>query len=116
MKPANTDAPIYKLEGFARIIEVMSFVDDLQDLTSDEVQKTTQRLCELPADPKRAMSMEEVVFWAGVATGMDASRQAQEEALDSATMDKMFLYSSLLAHSTKNAIIDLTVQQMESGK
>ncbi|GAC1431694.1 MAG: hypothetical protein NVS1B11_01210 [Terriglobales bacterium] len=116
MKTANTDAPICNIEGFARIIEVMSFVDDLRDLSSDEVKQTTQRLCELPADPNRAMSMEEVVFWAGVATGMDASRQAQEETLDPATMDKMFLYSSLLAHSTKNAVVDMTLQQMESDR
>ena len=114
MKTANTDAPICNIEGFARIIEVMSFVDELSHLPSDEVQQTTERLCELPADPNRAMSMEEVVFWAGVATGMDAFRHAQKGSLDS--MDKMFVYSSLLAHSTKNAVIDMTLQQMESSK
>jgi len=94
----------------------MSFVDKIQDLTPEEIQETAHRLCELPANPSRSMSMEEVTFWAGVSTGMEFCRNMEEEFLDCNSAERIQAYSSLLAYSTKNAVVDLTLEQMEPAK
>ena len=57
--------------------------------------------------------MEEVVFWAGVATGMEYWRHAEEETLDPANAEKMLVFSSIFAHSMKNAIVDLALGDLE---
>ncbi len=101
------------LQAFAKIIEVMSFVEDIHDLNSEEIQERVQALCELPPAPHQTMGVQEVVFWAGVATGMDVSRRAQEAVIDQSAADKFLLYSSLFAHSTRVAVVDLTLQQLE---
>lgn len=101
------------LESFARILEVMSFVDAMPELDEEEMQETTERICELPTSPEHSMSMAEVVFWAGVATGMDVSRGAQSEKIDPGVTEKFLLYSSLFAYSTRHAVVDATLQQMD---
>ncbi len=53
------------LQAFSRIFEVMSFVDRIQELSPEEIEETAHRLCQLPANPRNSMSLEEVVFWAG---------------------------------------------------
>src|SRR5438552_7902699 len=101
------------LQAFSRIFEVMSFVDRIQELSPEE---TAHRLCQLPANPRNSMSLEEVVFWAGVATGMDLSRSMQEDLLDGGSASKIEAYSSLLAYSTKNAVVDITLEQLEPSR
>jgi hypothetical protein len=91
----------------------MSFVDRIKEMTPEEIEEATQKLCELPANAERTMSMEEVVFWAGVATGIDVLKSAQDDLLDDTSAEKIQAYSSLLAYSTKNALIDLTLQELE---
>lgn len=39
--------------------------------------------------------------------------QAQEAVIDPGTAVKLLVYSSLFARSTKNAVVDLALQQME---
>jgi len=92
-------------QGFSKILEVMSFVDDIEGAGPDESRKAAEKLCELPANPGQTMSMEEVVFWAGVATGIEAWRNAEEGNLDAA---------SIFAHSTRNAIVDLALGQIDA--
>ena len=60
------------------------------------------------------MSMEEVVFWAGVASGMEYWRHAEEDTLDPADAEKMLVFSSIFAHSMKNAIVDLALGDLEA--
>lgn len=103
-------------QAFSRIIEIMSFIDRIGELSPDEIRSTAEKLCELPADAQHTMSMEEVVFWAGVATGMDVCRNADEELIDDATADKFNVYASLFAYSTRNAVVDLALQQLEPTK
>src|SRR2546422_11743227 len=104
------------LQAFSRIFEVMSFVDRIQELSPEEIEETAHRLCQLPANPRNSMSLEEVVFWAGVATGMDLSRSMQEDLLDGSSASKIEAYSSLLAYSTKNAVVDIKFEQLEQRK
>jgi hypothetical protein len=100
-------------QGFSRILEIMSFLDGIEDTGPDEVREIGQGLCELPQNAGQTMSLEEVVFWAGVASGMEIARHADEETIDSETAEKLLVFSSIFSHSTKNAIVDLALGQME---
>jgi hypothetical protein len=100
-------------QGFTRILEVMSFLDEIENHSSDDIQEKIEGFCELPPNPSQTMSMEEVVFWAGVATGMEYWRHAEEETLDPANAEKMLVFSSIFAHSMKNAIVDLALGDLE---
>src|SRR5690242_20087548 len=100
-------------QGFTRILEIMSFLDELGDHSQGEIRETIEKFCELPPNPGQSMSLEEVVFWAGVASGMEFWRHAEEETLDPNTAEKMLVFSSLFAHSMKNAIVDLALGELE---
>jgi len=100
-------------QGFTRILEVLSFVDEMEDRSPGEIQDAVQKFCELPPNPGQSMSMEEVVFWAGVASGMEFWRHAEEETMDPNTAEKMLIFSSIFAHSMKNAIVDLALGDLE---
>jgi hypothetical protein len=100
-------------QGFSRILEIMSFVEEIEESEPEEVREAADDLCELPPTPGQTMSLEEVVFWAGVATGMELWRQAEEETLDPATAEKMLVFSSIFSHSIRNAIVDMALGQLE---
>jgi len=100
-------------QGFTRILDVLSFVDEMEDRSPGEIQDAVQKFCELPPNPGQSMSMEEVVFWAGVASGMEFWRHAEEETMDPNTAEKMLIFSSIFAHSVKNAIVDLALGDLE---
>jgi hypothetical protein len=104
------------LTAFCKIFEVMSFVDRIKEMSPEEIQEATQNFCELPDNSERTMSMEEVVFWAGVATGMEVLKSVQDDLLDDISAEKIQAYSSLLAYSTKNALVELTLQQLETSR
>lgn len=102
-------------QGFTRILEVMTFLDEIEAHSTEDVHEAIDQFCELPTNPGQTMSMEEVVFWAGVATGMEAERHAgEEEGVDAATSEKMLVYASIFAHSIKNAIVDLALGNLEA--
>ena|GEM_PF-7127412 len=100
-------------QGFSRILEVISFVDEAAGLTREESREMVERLCQLPPSPGETMSMEEVVFWAGVAAGMELSLRVEEGTVDAESAEKVLIYSSLFEHSTKTAIVDLALRNME---
>jgi hypothetical protein len=100
-------------QGFSRILEIMSFLDGIEESAPDDIRNTAQTFCELPANPGQSMSLEEVVFWAGVATGMEFAKHAEEETIDPETADKLLVFSSIFSHSTKSAIVDLALGQLE---
>src|SRR5437762_8743087 len=99
--------------GFSRILEVMTFLDEIEERSPDEVREAVEGFCELPPNPAHSMSMEEVVFWAGVASGMEFWRHAEEDTVDPATAEKMLIFSSIFSHSLKNAIVDLALGELE---
>lgn len=100
-------------QGFSRILEVMSFVDEVEDFTPEQARETFEGFCQLPPNPGQTMSMEEVVFWAGVAAGMQICEHSEDGRIDPETAEKLFIFSSIFAHSTKNAIVDLVLGEME---
>ncbi len=100
-------------QGFTRILEIISFLDEIEERSPDEIRDAVQRFCELPPNPGQTMSMEEVVFWAGVASGMEFWRHAEEERIDPATAEKMLIFASIFSHSMKNAIVDLALGDLE---
>lgn len=102
-------------QGFTRILEIMSFVDEIAEHSEADVQEAVDRFCELPPNPGQTMGLEEVVFWAGVASGMEFWRRAEaEEIVQPSTAEKMLVFSSIFAHSMKNAIVDLALGELES--
>ena len=103
-------------QGFTRILEIMSFVDEISEQSEIDIQRAVDKFCELPSDPGQTMSLEEVVFWAGVASGMEFWRHAEEETVDPGTAEKMLVFSSIFAHSMKNAIVDLALGELEPDK
>ena len=58
--------------------------------------------------------MKEVVFWAGIAVGMQLSQRAEEGLVDPVTAEKVLVFSSIFEHSTKNAVVDLALGEMEA--
>ena len=101
-------------QGFSRILELMSFVGEIDSFNLEESREIMERLCQLPPCPGQTMSMEEVVFWAGVAVGMQVSRQADEGRIDAETEEKVLVFSSIFEHSTRNAIVDLALGEIEA--
>ena len=101
-------------QGFSRILEVMSFVGEIDTFNPEETRGIMEKLCQLPPCPGQTMSMEEVVFWAGVAVGMQVSQHAEGGGIDAETEEKVLVFSSIFEHSTKNAIVDLALGEMES--
>lgn len=102
-------------QGFTRILEVMSLVDDLESRSPEEIRESVESFCELPPNPGQTMSMEEVVFWSGVSCGMEFWRHAEEGTIDPATAEKMLVFASIFGHSMKNAIVDLAIGDLETG-
>ena len=102
-------------QGFTRILEVMSFLDELENQCREDVQEKIEGFCDLPANPGKSMSMEEVVFWAGVASGMEYARHAEQGTMDDATAERMLVFSSIFSHSMKNAIVDLALGDLENN-
>ncbi len=103
-------------QGFSRILEVMSFVDEVDNFSPEETREILERLCQIPPCPGQTMSMEEVVFWAGVAAGMELSQHAEEGRVDPETAEKVFIFSSIFEHSTRNAIVDLALGDIEAPR
>ncbi len=103
----------HEWQGFSRILEIMSFIDEADDFNPQESGEILEDLCQLPPCPGETMSMEEVVFWAGVAAGVELSQLAEEGHIDPETAEKVFVFSSIFAHSTKTAIVDLALGDME---
>src|SRR5581483_9043322 len=88
--------------GFARLLEIISFIDELDQRPREEVRKALDGFCELPLNAGQTLSLEEVVFWAGISTGVQFMRQAEEEDnVDPVTVEKMLVFSSIFAHSLK---------------
>ena len=102
-------------QGFSRILEVMSFVDEADGLSAEESRDILEKMCQLPPCPGETMSMEEVVFWAGVATGMELLRHTEEGRIDPETAEKVLVFSSIFEHSTKTAIVDLALGDMDEA-
>ena len=101
-------------QGFSRILEIMSFVGEIDSFNLEESREIMERLCQLPPCPGQTMSMEEVVFWAGVAVGMQVSQHAEEGGIDAETEEKVLVFSSIFEHSTRNAIVDLALGEIEA--
>jgi hypothetical protein len=100
-------------QGFTRILEVLTLLDEIQQRSPEEIREAVDGFCDLPPNPGQTVSMEEVVFWAGIATGMELRRYAEDETVDEAVAEKMLIFSSIFAHSIKSAIVDLALGDLD---
>jgi hypothetical protein len=100
-------------QGFTRILEVLSLLDEIQQRSPEEIREAIEGFCDLPSNPGQTVSMEEVVFWAGIATGMELRGYVEEGTVDEAVAEKMLIFSSIFAHSMKSAIVDLALGELD---
>ncbi len=112
----NRETTFQNYQAFSRIIDMMSLMDRVHELTPNEVRESVSEICSFPENPRQEVSMEEVVFWAGVATGMEVCRNFEEGSIDAEAAEKFMTYSSLFAYSTQSAVVDLTLQNLEGPK
>jgi hypothetical protein len=92
---------------------VLSLLDEIQQRSPQEIREAIDGFCELPSNPGETVSMEEVVFWAGIATGMELRSHTEDEIVDEAVAEKMLVFSSIFAHSMKSAIVDLALGDLD---
>jgi len=111
MRLENSDKKDW--QGFTRILEVLSLLDEIQQRSPQEIREAIDGFCELPSNPGETVSMEEVVFWAGIATGMELRSHTEDEIVDEAVAEKMLVFSSIFAHSMKSAIVDLALGDLD---
>jgi hypothetical protein len=111
----NKEVAFENCQAFSRIVEMMSLMDRVKELAPEEVLAAVNDICRMPDNSLHCMGMEEVVFWAGVATGMEVCRNFEEGWLDAETAEKFMTYSSLFAYSTQSAVVDLALQKLEPG-
>jgi len=111
----NNEPTFKNYQAYSRIVEMMSLMERLEELAPADVRDTVREICEIPDDSQEEISMEEVLFWAGVATGMEVSRNCEEGLLDEQSAEKLMAYASLFAYSTQNAVVELTLQQLEDA-
>jgi hypothetical protein len=100
-------------QGFTRILEVLSLLDEIEQRSPQEIHEAIDGFCELPPNPGETVSMEEVVFWAGIATGMELQSHTEDGIVDEAVAEKMLIFSSIFAHSMKSAIVDLALGDLD---
>ena len=100
-------------QGFTRILEILSFVDEIEERSPQDIEEAVAKVCELPPNPGQTMSMEEVVFLAGMASGMEFWQHVEEDTIDANTAEKMLIFTSIFSHSMKNAIVDLALGELE---
>ena len=112
----NNQVTFESNQAFSRILEMMSLMEHIKDLGPDEVLAAVDDICRMPDGSLQCMGMEEVVFWAGVATGMEVCRNFEEGWIDAQAAEKFMTYSSLFAYSTQSAVVDLTLQKLEPEK
>lgn len=111
----NNEPTFTNYQAYSRIVEMMSLMERLEELTPEDVGATVREICEIPNEVQEEISMEEVLFWAGLATGMEVCRNCEEGHLDEESAEKLMAYASLFAYSTQNAVVELTLQQLEEG-
>jgi hypothetical protein len=100
-------------QGFTRILEVLSLLDEIRQRSPEDICEAIDGFCELPPNAGQTVSMEEVVFWAGIATGMELQGHTEEGTVDEAVAEKMLIFSSIFAHSMKSAIVDLALGELD---
>jgi len=71
-------------QGFTRILEVLSLLDEIQQRSPQEIREAIEGFCDLPPNPGQTVSMEEVVFWAGIAAGMELRGYVEDGTVDEA--------------------------------
>ena len=100
-------------KAYSRIVDAISLIEALPELSPEELQSGMRRVCETPEYSERAMTLDEVAFWAGVSTGLSLARSVEEGLVDPGIRERMAVYSALFAQSTKAAVVEMTLQDLE---
>lgn len=83
---------------------------------SAEARATAERFCTVPPNAESSVSLEETIFWAGMSTGSAICRNLERRFLDCTAGATILEHAAICADSTKTAIIDLTLSQLEAAE
>jgi hypothetical protein len=98
---------------YSHIVHLMSLVETLSDLSREELDLLLGRVGEQWARASQTTTLDEVVLWAGIATGLKLSRAVEAGTVDPEIRDRVASYASLFAESTKSAVVEMTLRDLE---
>ena len=110
----NTSKDTRDWHAFCRVLELMSFAEESDQMDASEARQSAERICSVPSKPEAAMNLEEAIFWAGVSTGIALGRSQESGQLDSEAASQIASHAAVFADSTRKAVIDLTLTHLEA--
>lgn len=99
--------------AYSHIVNVMWLMENLPALSPEELDGELTRALENSENVRHTMTLDEIVFWAGMATGLNLSRSAESGQLDPSIRDRIARYAALFAESTKSAVVEMTIRDLE---
>lgn len=111
--PIHTPEHVACWNTYSRIVHFMTVVETLSDLSPEELDLQLGKACQQSDRAKQAMTLDEVVFWAGIATGLKLSEAVEAGKVDPNIRDRVAAYASLFAESTKSAVVEMTLRDLE---
>lgn len=98
---------------YSRILNLMTLMETLPDLSPEEREDAISKLCEQSENARHSMTLDEIVFWAGIATGLQLSRNVEAANVDPELRDRVACFATLFAESTKSAVVEMTIRDLE---
>ena len=98
---------------YSRILNLMTLMESLPDLSPAERDEAISKLCEQSENCRHSMTLDEVVFWAGIATGLQLSRNVEAGNVDPDARDRVACFATLFSESTKSAVVEMTIRDLE---
>ena len=110
----NTPKDARDWHAFCRVLELMSFAEDTDQMDASEARQSAERICAVPWNAEASMNLEEAIFWAGVSTGIALGRSQESGQLDYEAATQISNHAAVFADSTRRAVIDLTLNHLEA--
>ena len=110
----NTPKDSRDWHAFCRVLELMSYAEDSDQLDPSEARHAAGKICSTPWNVESTMNLEEAIFWAGVSTGIALGRNQENGQLDYEAATQIANHAAVFADSTRRAVIDLTLNHLEA--
>ena len=98
---------------YSRILNLMVLMETLPDLSPGEQAEAVSKVCEQSENARHSMTLDEIVFWAGMASGLELSRNLEAGKVDPDIRDRVACFATLFAESTKSAVVEMTIRDLE---
>ncbi|HET7442187.1 MAG TPA: hypothetical protein VFJ47_12865 [Terriglobales bacterium] len=98
---------------YSHIVNVMWLMENLPALSAEELDGELTRVLESSENVRHTMTLDEIVFWAGIATGLNLSRSVETGELEPHIRERIAKYAALFAECTKSAVVEMTIRDLE---